>query len=101
VPFAGALLSCALLRAPPPPAGAASRNPARNRLEPKPTWAPALSGETWPRTGRTPGPCSRSGTRSQSPAALAARTASHAPLSAVRSGVTPSQSLICLLLLSI
>jgi hypothetical protein len=34
--------------------------PARNRLEPKPTWPPAPSGETWPRTGRTPGSTPRS-----------------------------------------
>jgi hypothetical protein len=46
----------ALHRASPHPAGAAGRNPARNRLEPKPTWPPALSGETWPRTQLTPGP---------------------------------------------
>jgi hypothetical protein len=45
---------------PPPPAGAADRNPARNRLGPKPTWPPAPSGETWPRTARTPGPTPRS-----------------------------------------
>jgi hypothetical protein len=43
--------------APPPPAGAAGRAPARNRLEPKPPCGPhrAPPGETWPRTGRTPG----------------------------------------------
>jgi hypothetical protein len=47
-----------LLRPPPPPDGAADRSsPARNRLEPKqasPPCPPALFGEAWPRTRRTP-----------------------------------------------